>query len=63
MPVCLGARLKYGWISPGRQRLKDNDEVSVAPRGMLASLSTDNLSLARYLLHRGARKRTLAKSG
>jgi len=31
------------------QRLKDNDEESVAPRVMLAELNTDNQALTRYL--------------
>jgi len=30
------------------QRLKDNDEESVTPKGMLAELNTDNQALTRY---------------
>jgi starvation-inducible DNA-binding protein len=30
------------------QRLKDNDEQGVTPKGMLAELSTDNQALTRY---------------
>ncbi|MGC2660072.1 MAG: DNA starvation/stationary phase protection protein [Bryobacteraceae bacterium] len=44
-----GATLRSISDISGHQRLKDNNEEVVAPKDMLAELSTDNQQLTRYL--------------